>query len=70
MILSYTCGLLLLISTGAMAQNLVKYVQPMAGTATTTTSSAHITHGGKLDVYLQDKPNNNGLISHRCNLPG
>ncbi|MDB4926126.1 GH92 family glycosyl hydrolase [Mucilaginibacter sp.] len=55
MTLKYTCGLLLLISTGAAAQNLVKYVQPMAGTASATTAGA-LKHGSVLANFANTIP--------------
>jgi predicted alpha-1,2-mannosidase len=53
--LRYTCSLLMLISTQAVAQNLAKYVQPMAGTATATTRSA-LKHGSVLARYANTIP--------------
>ncbi len=53
---SYVLGAcLLIIISPAIAQDLVKYVQPMAGTATATTSSA-LKHGSVLARYANTIP--------------
>ena len=56
MLKSYVfCVCLLFIISPAIAQNLVKYVQPMAGTATATTTSA-LKHGSELARYANTIP--------------
>lgn len=51
----YTALSLLLVSASATAQDLVKYVQPMAGTATATTASA-LKHGSEFARFANTIP--------------